>query len=461
MKTHDTWRERWSTLFAISVAATLAFAACGPPEDSESDTGGPVADTSDGGEMDTGADTSTEDTDEVEDTGVDTSDTGSDDGMDADAGMDADTTDTSGGAELALTVATTEFSAGTTTVSTTVDFSTGDVADDIQYQTSDLTLDKSAGRLFGADRRCSRSPNNCPVPAGFVLEFEVAGDGSLSQARKLDLPNGVYNPYAAGVVESQGETYTVSYQSSEAYQYGTGETLQNNLDLSPFDAGGTGKDMDPEAADVAVDGDYVYVMLQRLSGFTPQENSALVGYDTSSDSFIDFDSGTSDTTELDLQGKNAVAMRQTPNGTWTVGLSVTAGAVDSDGKIVTLSDEGSGKLSVDSTLLTEEDLDGDLQNFAFTDEKKGLAVVGKNMESKLVMFDASGNSVQKTEIKNLSGYAPALCLTPDRSEAWVGEVDGSQTNFLGYDAQSGSELSKTGPSVAGTIPSCQVVETTN
>jgi hypothetical protein len=463
MLTIERSHTRWIALFALS--AVLALAGCGPPgESDESDTGGSAADTSDGGEMDTGVDTSTEDTTEIEDADVDASDVEQDNGIDADSGMDTDTTsDTSDGADTALAVTTTEFGAGTTTVATTIDFSTGDVASDIQYQTIDLALDQSAGRLFAHDRRCSRSPDSCSVPAGFVLELEVARDGSLSQARKLDLPRDVYNPYAAGFVDSQDQTFTVSYQSSEAYQYGTGETRRNELDLSPFDAGGSGSDTDPEAADVAVDGDFVYFLLQRLSGsnFTPEENSALAGYDTSSDSFIDFDAGTSETTELDLQGKNAVAMRQTPNGTWAIGFSVTAGAVDKNGKIVTLADEGSGKLSVDATVVTETELDGDIQNFAFTAEQKGLAIVGRKMDSKLVTFDASGSSVQTNELLNLSGYAPALCLTPNRSEAWVGKIDGSQTEFIGYDTQSGSELSKTGPKIAGTIPSCQVVETTN
>jgi len=438
------------TLFGLSCAALFVAAACG-----DDNLGGVDRDDRGTG----GGDTAEGPPDAAMDAG-DTEVPPDDAGMDS--GGETGDSETDGGSEEsgpAMVVATTQQTAEptTTTVRTVVDFESGTVADERVYETNDMVLDETAGRVFALDRRCSQDPSNCSKAAGVAIELGVDSAGVLSEARTLELPDDVFNPRAAGIASTGGRTFAVSYQTSTAYEYTSPGKPDGTLDLSPFDAGGTEEDDDPEAVDVAIDGGDVYFLLQRLTGFSPMRNSAVAGYDLASDSFIDFVPETQTTSELDLQGTNAAALRRTPEGTLTVALR---GQIQTpDGSIVELADEGDGRLSVGSTIVREEQLGGDVSNFALTGERIGFAVVSRSGTPTAVRFDASGSSVETTTLRDLgSGFSSALCLTPDRSEAWFGVSRGSESEFVGFDSSSGSELDESGPTVEGNLPNCAFTE---
>lgn len=452
-------RVRGTLYVAFATSLLLSFAACGDSDGTESDTSGGTDTFVE--MMDTGVDTGAEDTGTTEeDTGMDTAEPEPDTGTDAGAdGGDTETDAGGSGTEVVMLASTTKSTADppTTTIRSVVDFSSGAAVGEQTYETGDMVLDKSGGSVFAVNRICANSMMNCP-DAGYVARLGVEADGTVSEAAQFELPDDVYNPYAAGVAQTQGLTFTVSYDTSDAYQYSAPGKPEDTLDLSPFDTGSESDD--PEASDIAVDGDYVYFALQRLDGFTPKENSVLAGYDISSGEFLDFDTGSSGKQPLDLEGKNAVGVRSTPGGAWTAGLVGSFASLD--GKIVKLSDEGNGLLAVDSTVVTEEQLNGNIVDYAFTGEEIGVAVVLNNGEPDAVTFDASGSSVQTSKLVDLgSKFSPALCLTPDRSEAWFAIRSNSQSEFVGYDPETGSELGKTGPTLDGGLPHCQFVEVSN
>jgi len=444
----------------------LGAAGCGPPEvdgDAGDDTSGRPGDVADAG-TEVGPDTAGDTTDPPD--GGDAVDGTADTLADADAG-DGDATDTTdggrdadtGGESAAFVGLATDGQAGESTVYASVEPSTGSVDGSKTYATGDMYLAASSGAVFALDRRCSRAgqQEDCAIDQGIVRELAVGSGGQVSTAENYELPDGIYNPHGAGYVEVEGDLLVTPYATSEMYRYASAGTPEETRDLSPFEAGSTDSDMDPEPSDVSVHGDYVLVTLQRLSGFKARENSALAVLDTADGSFVDFDESTDGLQALDLGNTNAKpGTYRTPNDEWTVGF--TGRYLDEDmstaldGGVVRLDSSQPGDYSVGETVIDESDLGTNLYEYVMVGSDEGVAMIESGMATDVVRFSSDG-TVETLE--ELDGFTEAVCLSPDGETVWVGApAPEGQPAFIGYDTASWTRIDGARIEVDGSPSSC-------
>lgn len=453
--------ERRMYVRVAAIASVLAFfvvSGCGGDTggSDDGDTGAVGTDTGGGdlGEPDTAEgrpDAGGEDTGMATDTG-EAGETGMPDGDDG--GMEQ---------ALAVVMSTNDTEAEESTVHVSVEPFSGGVVDEKSYDTKQLVLDSSGGELFALNRRCSGfgEQEGCPHDFGLVEGLQIADDGTIAADGTYQLPEGVYNPYGAGFVESEGRTFVTSYFESSTYAFeGVGEPV-DTLDVSQFDTGGTEMDDDPEASDVAVEGDYVYFVLQRLSGYDAEENSVVAGYDASAGEFLDMDEGTEGVQALDLEGTNANAgLDRTPGGGWTAALTGSFGEDALDGKIVGLEWNEDGTLSVGDVLVDEETLDGNITNYRMVGERSGVVSVVQGQDARFVRFDENGFG---EVLREPAAFTQTICASPDRQQVWLGEPTESGAAFIGYDTSTWEELEGGTIEIdgAGVPTSCRVVRTGN
>jgi sugar lactone lactonase YvrE len=211
---------------------------------------------------------------------------------------------------------------------------------------------------------------------------------------------------------------------------------------------------------MVVDGDYLLVNLQRLSGFMGTENSALAVIDTANDTIVDVDPMKSGTQPLVLPGKNSFGgLVRVDADTFAVGLTGSYGM--QDGEIVRIDRSGPGSYSVGETVVTEMALGGDLTDYAMVDAESGFALVSLmedgNFVTKLKYFSTGSGMTQVEEVSAIENAAGALCLTPDKSQVWVAESAMGSKGFWGIDVDSRMAVnSEAFPPTSGTARSCVI-----
>ena len=147
------------------------------------------------------------------------------------------------------------------------------------------------------------------------------------------------------------------------------------IDLAAYDE----TDGNPEPSAIRIDdGDgYVLVVLQTLTDFAGVQNSQLLPIEASTLAVGQ---------PIDLGVKNAQGgFERSPEGDLTVGYTGDYGIPD--GGILRLRKNGPGDFQPDGDIVTEEQLGGDLLDYALTDRHSGYAVISKeDFSTALVLF---------------------------------------------------------------------------
>ena len=332
------------------------------------------------------------------------------------------------------------------------------------YGSGDIAVDSSDGRVFVLNRRCSGPAGSsmCMAKSGEVIEVSLDGNSMFAVDATFEQGSGAYNPQGVGYVKSKSpQAYFVSsyFDSKVFVHHETRKSHSKSYDTAPFDAGATMTDDDPEVSDIVVDGDYVLVNLQRLSGFMPKKKSALAVIDTKNETFLDFDTNTTELDPLTLPAKNSFAgLKWTGGGNLAVGM--TGGFGMQDGQIAIIERKSAGDYSVGNTVVTEMELGGDINGFAMVSDTEGYALVssssGGSFSTKLKHFTSGASGATVKTISAIENASGAICMTPDRSQVWVADGDTAHAGLWGVDTASNGIVNSKALDFGGTVRSCVV-----
>ena len=207
-----------------------------------------------------------------------------------------------------------------------------------------------------------------------------------------------------------------------------------SIDLSAY----ADSDGIPDASQLAVVGDRLYVSLERLTNFVATEPGALVVIDVNTDQVL---------SAITLTGKD-------PFGS-TAGLTVIDGGIlvsevgsfgVNDGGIERI-DLASG--TAQGYVVTEDDLGGDITDFVWVSEHLAYAIISKaDFSNALVAFDPTTRMVTQTLVS--SGNLADIELD-DRGELFLADRSTTQPGIRIFRASDGVELTST-PLATGLPP---------
>ena len=331
------------------------------------------------------------------------------------------------------------------------------------YGIGDLAVTKSDGRPFVLNRRCSGpgGSGSCMSNAGEVLHVGLDASSMLAASTTLSLPTDVFNPQGVGYVAAANRYVVSSYADPRVFTYdASGSRRSTSWDTSPFDAGSTTTDKDPEVSDILVDGNFVLVNLLRLSGFMPQKNSALAVIDIQNGEFVDFDTTTPRTDALELPGKNSFAgLRRTGSGNFAVGFTGSFGS--QDGGITLIERSAAGDYTVGGEIVSESTLGGDLNGFVMTSDTEGYALVSStssgSFTTRLKHFTTTSSGGQVSTIQAIENATGAICITPDRRQVWVADKASGHEGLWGIATGSDAVVNSQAVAPGGTVRSCRIV----
>lgn len=196
-----------------------------------------------------------------------------------------------------------------------------------------------------------------------------------------------------------------------------------NIDLSAYaDADGI-----PDMSQLAVDGEWLYVSLQRLTNFVPAEPGAVVVIDTATDQVVK---------AIELTGMNPFAQ--------TKGLTLFDGELlVGEVGVFGVNDGGIEQINLDSQMaegfvITEAELGGDITDFVMVSAQLGYAILSEpDFTNTLVAFNPSTRSVTQTLI---SGGNLSDIELDDRGQLFLADRSLSKPGVRIFRASDGTEL---------------------
>jgi hypothetical protein len=194
-----------------------------------------------------------------------------------------------------------------------------------------------------------------------------------------------------------------------------GDEESGSIDLSVFLDGG---DVDGlvEASPMVIVGDYLFVALQRLDGFSVVRDAYIAVIDIKTDTLVDVNPGTPEIDPIVLENRNPSFMYYDE----VLGLIVVSGTGSyfaNDGGIEVVDPS---TFQAEGTIIDESTLGADVGAVVIVDGTVGFTVVGGFSANKVVAFDVAVNPG--------TGEVTGSCGRWVQAAACAGPDDGSTGN---------------------------------
>lgn len=262
---------------------------------------------------------------------------------------------------------------------------------------SDISVASNSNSLY----RLNRSQ------ADSITHYNIGTDGTFNldwEYSVADSDGESGNPYTV-VQATENKAFIIRYDSTEIWVANPNANIQDEFKLETIDleAFKPSDDSAPNMTAALIHDGILYVLLERLNGFSPEENSFLVAFDV--DSYEEVALGNTNKGEgLDLGVRNATGMSLNENDLYIVGRGDTGfgGTGEGEGGIVRvpLNEPSQNELLID---------DGDAGNrpwgqmvgLSVIDDQNGYFIGSEGwQDDRLYHFNPS---VGETSIQAVSG----------------------------------------------------------
>jgi len=281
---------------------------------------------------------------------------------------------------------TTDYATGSLSV---LDLATNTPTNDLLTIHSDAVVRVHHGRVYIVNR------------FGQDNVLVLSGEDPATPAAQYSVGNGT-NPQDIAILhQSKAYVSRLGVASLLVVNPVTGDSL-GSIDLSSFaDADGN-----PEAAAMAIYGDRLYVVCQRLDNFVPTDKSTVAVVDVQTDTLVDADPALPGLQGIDLETKNPFSARQLGDRWY---LASAGDFTDyADGGIEVLDLREGATLGV---AFTEAQLGGGLGAIAVVGRDRGYVVVAdETFANHVVPFDVARSEVGAAVSGLSGGFVPDLVV---------------------------------------------------
>lgn len=180
------------------------------------------------------------------------------------------------------------------------------------YETANTAVYDTESGVMQADVLGHADQDIHVVADGNYVYFIESGLGAVSKYPADDIsPSGLVYQYSVGagsnpvdMVFAGNKAYVLRYNTASILVVNPAATNQGEFELGDIDLGGFDDDGVPDMIDGFVYDGRLYVVLQRLTNWTPESNGLVVAIDTATDTVIDLDAETPGAQGLELLVKN-------------------------------------------------------------------------------------------------------------------------------------------------------------